>query len=121
MLNEMKSLTVVDKSGRVFQFDVTDDDSVKVHLGSGKIPDGFNMQLDTTQGGEHVVTAHFATDEYRATIKREIIEELGTPVFGTVDGDKNITLSGDLAEGTYKLLYENADGTKTALCDLTVG
>ena len=46
---------------------------------------------------------------------------LGTPVFGTVDTENNIILTGNLVDGTYTLKYENADGTSTVIGTLDVG
>lgn len=46
----------------------------------------------------------------RELIVQEVITALGTPVFGRVDENNNIILTGDLAEGTYTLKYESADG-----------
>lgn len=43
-------------------------------------------------------------------IVQQVITALGTPVFGRVDADNNIILTGELAEGIYTLKYENADG-----------
>ena len=43
-------------------------------------------------------------------IVQQVIAALGTPVFGRVDEYNNIILSGDLAEGTYTLKYENEYG-----------
>lgn len=42
-------------------------------------------------------------------------------VIGTLDENNNVILSGDLADGTYTLKYENADGTYTELGTLQVG
>lgn len=44
------------------------------------------------------------------SIVEEVIAALGTPVFGTVDENKHITLSGHLADGTYTISFEDADG-----------
>lgn len=44
------------------------------------------------------------------SIVQQVITALGTPVFGTVDEDNNIILTGALADGTYILKYEDADG-----------
>lgn len=41
-------------------------------------------------------------------------------VVGVLDGSNNILLSGNLADGTYTLKYENADGTYTEIGDLVV-
>ena len=43
-------------------------------------------------------------------IVQQVIAALGTPVFGTVDADNNIILSGELANGAYTVKYEDADG-----------
>lgn len=42
-------------------------------------------------------------------------------VIGTLDESNNILLSGNLADGTYTLKYENADGTYTDIGTLQVG
>lgn len=42
-------------------------------------------------------------------------------VYGDVDTNNNIVLSGELADGTYTLKYENADGTTTEIGSFTVG
>ena len=42
---------------------------------------------------------------------QDVIDAIGgVPVFGTVDASNNIVLTGNLAEGTYNLKYEDADG-----------
>ena len=43
-------------------------------------------------------------------IVQQVITALGTPVFGTVDENNVITLTGALENGAYTLLYEDADG-----------
>lgn len=55
------------------------------------------------------------TEADQESIVQQIITALGTPVFGTVDADKVITLSGALAEGTYTIRYEDADGKYTTI------
>lgn len=42
-------------------------------------------------------------------------------VIGTLDDSNNILLTGNLADGTYTLKYENADGTYTEIGTLEVG
>lgn len=42
-------------------------------------------------------------------------------IIGTVDASNNILLTGALADGTYTLKYENADGTYTEVGTLEVG
>ena len=43
-------------------------------------------------------------------IVQQVIAALGTPVFGTVDENNVITLTGALESGTYTLMYEDAAG-----------
>lgn len=52
-------------------------------------------------------------------IVQQVIAALGTPVFGTVDADKVITLTGALADGTYTVKYEDAEGNETTIGTLT--
>jgi hypothetical protein len=47
----------------------------------------------------------------REDIIQDVIAALGTPVFGRVNVDNNIILTGKLAKGTYTLKYEMNDGT----------
>ena len=47
----------------------------------------------------------------RDGIIEEVIAALGTPVFGRIDENNNIILSGELIKATYTVKYENADGT----------
>lgn len=50
------------------------------------------------------------TEEDIQNIAQQVIEVLGTPVFGTVDENNNIVLTGNLEYGTYSLKYEKANG-----------
>lgn len=54
-------------------------------------------------------------------IIQQVITALGTPVFGRVDADNNIILTGELTDGTYTLKYEDADGNLTEIGDLEIG
>ena len=49
------------------------------------------------------------------SIVQQVITALGTPVFGTVDADNNIILTGTLADGTYTFQYEDKDGNTNPL------
>ena len=51
-----------------------------------------------------------ALAESRETIVQQVIAALGTPVFGRVDADNNIILTGELVAGTYAVKYEDAEG-----------
>lgn len=48
-------------------------------------------------------------------VAEEVLARLGTPVFGRVDADNNIILTGELVDGTYTLKYEDADGNVTEI------
>lgn len=55
-------------------------------------------------------------------IVQQVIAALGTPVFGTVDLNKVITLNTDrLVDGTYTLGYEGENGEFVELCTLKKG
>lgn len=53
------------------------------------------------------------TEADRESMIQDVIAALGTPVFGTVDENNVITLSGKLTAGTYTLVYEDAEGNTT--------
>lgn len=55
------------------------------------------------------------------SIVQQVIAALGTPVFGTVDGDNNIILSGNLADGTYTVKYEDGEGNLTTIGTIEQG
>lgn len=55
------------------------------------------------------------------SIVQQVIVALGTPVFGTVDANNNIILSGSLADGTYMLKYEDADGEQVDIGTVVIG
>lgn len=59
------------------------------------------------------------TDADQESIVQQVIAALGTPVFGTVDADNNIILTGELADGTYTIKYEDAEGNQTTIGTLT--
>jgi hypothetical protein len=48
-------------------------------------------------------------------VAEEVLARLGTPVFGRVDAENNITLTGELADGTYTIKYEDAEGNVTEI------
>lgn len=54
-------------------------------------------------------------------IVQQVIAALGTPVFGTVDENKHITLSGHLADGTYTIRFEDTDGFTADVCTIEKG
>lgn len=54
-------------------------------------------------------------------IVQQVIAAIGVPVFGVVDNNKNIVLTGNLADGTYTVKYENADGSLTDIGTIVFG
>lgn len=61
------------------------------------------------------------TDEDQEAIVQQVIAALGTPVFGRVDANNNIILTGELADGTYTIKYEDAEGNVTEIGTLEQG
>lgn len=62
---------------------------------------------------------YILTDSDKTDIARMVIESLGgEPVFGYVDENNNIIVSGKLADGTYSVKYEMEDGTTLDIGDL---
>lgn len=70
---------------------------------------------DGADGYSPVKGVDYWTPEDREQIVQEVITALGTPVFGTVDEQNNIILTGELVEGTYTLKYEDTDGNVTTI------
>ena len=59
-------------------------------------------------------TDYWTTADQEAIVQ-QVIAALGTPVFGTVDAQNNIILTGELADGTYTLKYEDGEGNLTTI------
>lgn len=84
-------------------FEGTEDEWLdSLHEGLQFIPN------DEQDGEPEEIT--FLTDCERESIVQEVIDTLGTPVFGSVDLNKVITLSGNLVPGEYTLKYDGTDG-----------
>ena len=60
------------------------------------------------------------TEEDQEHIVQQVVATLGTPVFGTVDSDKNIILSGNLVNSNYTVKYEGVDGEIITIGELVV-
>ena len=75
--------------------------------------DGINGK----NGQDYVLTEADKNDI--ASLTAILLRENG--VIGAVDANNNIIVSGNLADGTYTLKYENADGTTTEIGTITVG
>jgi hypothetical protein len=72
-----------------------------------------------TDGKNPVKGVDYFTPADQEAIVQQVIAALGTPVFGRVDADNSIILTGELAEGTYTIKYEDADGNQTEIGTLT--
>lgn len=105
----VEQTTVSTEDGGVNIFTVTETDGTTsefaVRNGSKGTPgaDGMN-------GYTPVKYTDYFTPADQESIVQQVIAALGTPVFGTVDENNNIILSGELADGTYTVKYEDADG-----------
>ena len=65
-------------------------------------------------------TDYWTTADQDAIIQ-QVIAAMGGSVFGSVDANNNIILTGILADGTYTIKYENEDGTVTEIGTIEVG
>jgi hypothetical protein len=103
-----------DKNGNVM-VDVTEDvnDALAQAKASG--------EFDGTNGKTPIKGTDYFTEADKEEIVQQVITALGTPVFGRVDAEKNIVLSGALAEGTYTVKYEDANGNQTIIGSVAVG
>lgn len=63
----------------------------------------------------------YFTETDKEEIVQQIITSLGTPVFGRVDDENNIILTGSLVEGEYTLKYEDDEGAVSKIGSLTIG
>lgn len=61
-------------------------------------------------GPKPVKGTDYFTEADKEEIVQQVIAALGTPVYGTVDENNHITLSGHLVDGTYTLSFEDSDG-----------
>lgn len=86
------------------------------------LTDEQKAQARTNIGAASQAELEDELEELTPSIVQAVLAELqGSPVFGVVDAENNITISGNLANGTYTLKYENADGTTTEIGTLVVG
>lgn len=72
--------------------------------------------LNGANGKTPVKGVDFWTESDQESIVQQVITALGTPVFGRVDENNNITLTGELADGkTYTFVYEDGEGNSTTI------
>ena len=134
----------ISKSEKVTTIKITDKNGEKtatINDGSnGTSVTVSNVSESTASGGTNVVTfsdskkvnikngndgktpvrgTDYWTEADQESIVQQVIAALGTPVFGTVDANNNIVLTGNLADGKYTLKYEDAEGNVTTIGTLT--
>ena len=81
-----------------------------------------SADLKGADGYTPVKGTDYFTEADKAEIVQMVIESLGgNPVFGYIDSDNNIIVSGNLDDGTYTLKYEMEDGTCTEVGSLVIG
>ena len=65
---------------------------------------------DGADGKTPVKGVDYWTDADQESMVQQVIAAIGTPVFGYVDEDNNIILTGNLTNETYTLKYEDGNG-----------
>ena len=97
-------------------------------LGAVRVGDG--LKIDEKTGvlsvDKDVVRTPVKGEDYytpadQEAIVQQVIASLGTPVFGTIDENNHITLSGHLVDGTYTLTFEDTDGFVSDVCTIDKG
>ena len=72
-------------------------------------------ELKGADGYRPVRGVDYFTEADQEAIVQQVIAALGSPVFGRVDEENNIILSGELADGTYVVKYEDGEGNATVI------
>lgn len=92
-----------------------------------ELPTAINSALDQAKesgefdGYSPVRGIDYWTDADKSEIVSMVIESLGgNPVFGYVDEDNNIIVSGNLPDGTYTVKYELEDGSTVDIGELVL-
>lgn len=75
---------------------------------------------DGTNGKTPVYGIDFFTPEDKANIVTAVLEAIGTPLFGLVDENNNVVLSGKLADGSYSIKYEMENGSTVNIGNLVL-
>jgi hypothetical protein len=96
-----------------------------LNLETGGIPNGgtAGQVLKKLSETDHDVGwEDYFTASDKAEIVAEVINSLGgNPVFGYVDANNNIIVSGNLADGTYTVKYEMEDESTVDIGNLVLG
>lgn len=62
----------------------------------------------------------YFTEADKAEIVQQVLESIGTPIFGVVDSDNNVILTGQLEDGTYSIKYEMENGNTVNIGNLVL-
>lgn len=96
-------------------------DSIKTALGYTPADKTVTDTLTTKVATLENKVANGITDEDKAAIALQVLDMIeDSTAQVVVDDSKNITLSGDLADGDYTLKYLNSDGSTTTIATLTI-
>lgn len=100
-----------------YQYPVGYVDSSYVYLGTRVSIRGATGAAGTAgaDGYTPVKGVDYWTNADQESIVQQVITALGTPVWGRVDENNNIILTGNLSDGTYALKYEDAEGNLTEI------
>jgi len=114
--NVTETLTAIQEMGGTVPTGAGSDDMA---AGVRSIPVGAKINDSTastsTTYSSAKIEEKFAAIGTQEEIVQQVIAALGTPVFGTVDAENNIILSGNLVDGVYTLKYEDAEGNQTEI------
>lgn len=106
----VESVALTDGNGNVIMFYPFGDLSSAVDDALAQAKESGEFDGYTPEKG-----VDYWTPEDQESIVQQVITALGTPVFGRVDANKVITLTGELADGTYTIKYEDAEGNVTEI------
>ena len=76
---------------------------------------------DGADGYTPIKGVDYGTPADQEAIVQQVIAALGTPVFGTVDSNNKIVLTGVLADGIYTLQYEDGEGKVLEIGTMEIG
>lgn len=100
---------------------VTFSDGKTLSVKNGKAGTNGTNGTNGKDGKTPVRGADYWTNADQEAIVQQVIAALSTPVFGYVDEDKNIVVHGDLPDGTYTFMYEDANGEKVTIGTTEIG
>lgn len=85
-----------------------------------KLSDGTSKKVQFEAPAGPQGPAYTLTEADKAEIVQRVHESIGTPVFGMIEGNNDILLSGDLADESYSVKYKMKDGSKVNIGNLVI-